>query len=107
MRFVRRRNERADVQAMTQGERAIWAAAFVASLNRSREEAERSIGLGLRPLSNPDTIAASEAARAVRMARAVLPKLVEMPTEPKWREMRDEEVAMLREMLDAPEVKLR
>lgn len=93
---------------MTQGERSIWAAAFVESLREFAKDAARNTELGLRVSAHVPARAAIDAARAVRTARSALPKLIEMPvSRPEWQEARDESIEMLREMLGAPEVKLR
>lgn len=95
---------------MTQGERMIWAAAFIDSLRLAVDATTRAVEAGFHGPSNVPVRAAIDAARAVQMARRALPKLIDAPVKtdrPEWQTMRHEEIEMLREMLGAPEVKLR
>jgi hypothetical protein len=85
---------------MTAGERAIWAAAYVDEIREAREAAASNARAGLQPLRlDPYVRAVIQAGRAVQAARRALPKLIEQPVDEKWREERDSEIAMLRDML--------
>lgn len=93
---------------MTPGEKAIWAAAFVAAYHQRSSDATRlDIDTGAlvpndRLLAIVPMRAVMDAASAVRIARDTLPKLVAAEVKPNFQEVHREAIAMLSEMLGVP-----
>lgn len=94
------------MKTLTAGERAIWATAFVTSVQESYEAVSRVPELGPSRI-DPYVRAAVDAARTVRAARSVLAKLTTMPVKDAYQAQRTEEITMLQDMLGVTETSYR